>query len=600
MPIPLDDFTGPGGQPAYIRDPDDFLRLGIDGPPRVMCTKNPTGLKAELQAQCVAAGLDDSGTVKELKERLGPQPTFETYGRPSGFGNLIDDTYNLQKWGERVVALGIAMEPSVLERLQGTDPADEKSTLDGIVARAREVADADLASARGTFVHTLTEAAEAGDWSNLTPDLRFGLTDVMVSAIAKGWLQLLDDNGLEVVASEFKCVNDDLRLAGSGDRICRTTSAVWFTGPDDTDRLSIESGEHVVVDIKTSKLRRDTKGLPDYWDSYPMQIEAYRGAAPYDVATETRGEWPFTLNSDVALIAHFDVDRLLNEAEAVWQLIAVDLEVARQGIAAVQAAKAYHSANKFAMPTTVTTVPASPSAAPSTGPSMPVDVEQPAPPEDNAPPVGHTRDELAARFHALGDIDQSRCREAVAAGLAAGDLDAVAAAIDAADPFTDTADLVAREKPTPEPLPTLKVAALEGSDVNQGRLDDLAAQYRDLDAPNSAWVNAVLADTVKAGASIHLSSPSARRYHVVFGLVAFAREYYPNSDREAHNLLRAVLAIHIGDIAHDTTYTIGRLVASLDVGEAVMFEVSVDQLIHGQLTLSYAPGGRATLTRTAA
>lgn len=50
-----------------------------------------------------------------------------------------------------------------------------------------------------------------------------------------------------------------------------------------------------------------------------------------------------------ALIAHLDVEHLIEHGEVRWSLIHVDLDAGRQGIAAVQAAQAYHALPKFSL-----------------------------------------------------------------------------------------------------------------------------------------------------------------------------------------------------------------------------------------------------------
>lgn len=155
-----------GGQPETVRRPNDFRRRGPDGPPWVSSpdkTRKPKGNKPELLAKAAAAGhaLPDNPkdiTVEKLIELLGPEPADELYGRPSGFGELIDDSWSLVKWKERQVALGIAMEPSILRELDNAD--DERHALDRIAMKAHEVAGSDIAAARGTWIHALTEWAE--------------------------------------------------------------------------------------------------------------------------------------------------------------------------------------------------------------------------------------------------------------------------------------------------------------------------------------------------------------------------------------------------------------------------------------------------------
>lgn len=117
---------------------------------------------------------------------------------------------------------------------------------------------------------------------HLRPEPRFGIPDTVTPEdIARGWLQLLDDNGLEVVATEAKVVNDELRLAGTLDRLVRLTRPLTFGEGDDA--VTIAAGSVVVLDIKSSKLRADDDGLPGYWASYPIQIYAYATGVPYHI-----------------------------------------------------------------------------------------------------------------------------------------------------------------------------------------------------------------------------------------------------------------------------------------------------------------------------
>jgi len=162
--MPL-DAPNDYGDTATVRRPGDFKRKGVDGPPYVASltkTRQPTGKKDELIAQAVAKGIDVPAkvTIPQLKELIGVEPAWELYGRPSGYGDLIDNPFNLIKWKERQLVLGIAINPSLLRELDGCDESNERAALDKIAARAHAAADSDLAAERGTFVHLLTEWAE--------------------------------------------------------------------------------------------------------------------------------------------------------------------------------------------------------------------------------------------------------------------------------------------------------------------------------------------------------------------------------------------------------------------------------------------------------
>ena len=156
--------------PSDTRDPNDFKRKGKDGPPYVKSltkTRRPQGNKADLLAQAAARDLfvPPKTTVPELRELLGSEPAWELYGRPSSYGRLIEDEWNLHKWRERNTVLGIAMDPGLLRILTADEylyTLTERQALDRICDRAHDTEHADtmMAADRGTFVHVLTEWAD--------------------------------------------------------------------------------------------------------------------------------------------------------------------------------------------------------------------------------------------------------------------------------------------------------------------------------------------------------------------------------------------------------------------------------------------------------
>jgi len=205
MPIDLDD---PRDTPT--RTPGDFRRTKTGAPIVV----------------------DPSGALVKSGDRKG-QPKTLTYGRASSAGSLIEDTYNLQKWAERRVALGIAVLRSTMG--EGVDFApvlalevdspEWKEAADKIVVRAKEAALTSLAADRGTHVHALTEDHDAGAvWltrAQAGEDLGIGVA--AQAALVDAWKRMLDECGFEVLASEAKVVHDGWRLAGTLDRVVRLT-----------------------------------------------------------------------------------------------------------------------------------------------------------------------------------------------------------------------------------------------------------------------------------------------------------------------------------------------------------------------------------------
>lgn len=177
MAIPLDAYE-PTPTP---RRRGDFRRRGTDGPPIVVSvdrTRKRKGLKADLQAQADAAGIDHTGmTVDDLHAALGPEPRDEVYGRPSGYGDTIEPMWNLMKHHEREIVFGLlGFKPSTVdqwcEELSAatdgipefydavSDNPDARRILDRIAARCGDLAGRHNASARGSWIHALTEWAD--------------------------------------------------------------------------------------------------------------------------------------------------------------------------------------------------------------------------------------------------------------------------------------------------------------------------------------------------------------------------------------------------------------------------------------------------------
>ena len=128
-------------------------------------------------------------------------------------------------------------------------------------------------SQRGQWVHTLTEELDADGDVDLQSALDFSERGVELGIpldvqreIADGYVAFREAHGLTAVHIEVKCVNDEHRVAGTIDRIDRTAD-----------------GRHVIADIKT--------GGDVVKVATAVQLALYAGAVPYDIDTDTRGEW---------------------------------------------------------------------------------------------------------------------------------------------------------------------------------------------------------------------------------------------------------------------------------------------------------------------
>ena len=281
-----------------------------------------------------------------VKRRKDGKPWTVYYGRPSSFGKQIENTYNLEKWSERQVALGIAHGVDCTPLLPADQDSREwRSLADGIVVAAKREAKAMLAAERGTHTHLLTELDDEGKhWLTQAEDgEELGIPTDVQAALVAAWRTMLADLGLEIVASEATVVNDRWRLAGTLDRIARLTRALTFTTAQG-ELVTLDAGTTIVLDIKTGKLTADEAGYPIFWHTYAVQVCAYADAVPYDPDTGERGTWDVAPHSEWAIIAHLDVLAAL-EGEATCTPILVDINAGRMAGDLCHAAKQWQKRN---------------------------------------------------------------------------------------------------------------------------------------------------------------------------------------------------------------------------------------------------------------
>ena len=125
-------------------------------------------------------------------------------------------------------------------------------------------------SQRGTWCHTMTEHIDNGiawtaDLDFVAEGVALGIPANIQLDIGRAWHRFKKAHGLTIVHNEATVVNDDLRVAGTLDRIVE-----W-------------DGRTVVLDIKTGGKVAKT--------AYAVQLARYAGSVPYDVHTDTRGVW---------------------------------------------------------------------------------------------------------------------------------------------------------------------------------------------------------------------------------------------------------------------------------------------------------------------
>ena len=234
-----------------------------------------------------------------------PDGKRKTYARTSSLGDTLDEKSALTNWLIAKAIEGVAKDQALQARAIAVSPYEDhkpawtKVREDAIQA-GRGVYRADI----GTAVHAMSERFET--------DPTYDPGEPYLSAL-QAYTDELDRLGLKSQLFECHLVNDEMKIAGTADRIVEATKPlVTPTG----DVLS--PGTLLIGDIKTaSSLKFSLPG-------YVVQTAGYAGGVLYDVEANVRLPTP-EINQDWGIIFHLGVD------EGTCEMLWVDLEVGRFG-----------------------------------------------------------------------------------------------------------------------------------------------------------------------------------------------------------------------------------------------------------------------------
>lgn len=230
----------------------------------------------------------------------------ELYTRATTFASTIDDRWNLERWQQRMVAVGLVQRSDLYAQVAANH--DDKKVLDRLCDEAREAAQASASANTGTALHTLTERVDRGEKVHIPAPW-----DADIAA----YQQALIDNGVTVDPQlmEGVVVHRGLKVAGRFDRL---VELINHTKP-------------LVSDLKTGQT------LDFSWPTIAQQLAIYANADHlYDPAT---GQLIPMVNVDktVALVIH------LPAGQATCTLYLVDIVA---GWEAVQLSAAVRSWRK--------------------------------------------------------------------------------------------------------------------------------------------------------------------------------------------------------------------------------------------------------------
>jgi hypothetical protein len=238
------------------------------------------------------------------------------FTRVSNIAKVLEDTYHLDLWKDRMLAKGMAMRPDLV-MLAGATPLEEKWKFSNDIVRpARDTAGGSEGANHGTAFHSLTEIVDRGE------PVPVGTQPDHVRQLTK-YRQSLVDHGLTVVPHwmERVVLNREHRLVG------RTDRALLAQDMSLLDYPATQSG-YVIGDVKSQK------SMDFGCMSIAMQLAIYAHADL--VWDEDAGQWDepdVELNRDVAVVMHVPsndpntADIHVIDIARGWELVQVAMDV---------------------------------------------------------------------------------------------------------------------------------------------------------------------------------------------------------------------------------------------------------------------------------
>lgn len=211
---------------------------------------------------------DYMGRPQIIPRGEGPGAKRVSYTRATTFVGVLEDTYGVEKWKMRLVAQGIAEREDLQFGVIAAAEDGNKKELDALAERALEQAGANSSSTKGTAFHSLTEKVDAGEEPKFVPEAYRPDLDAFRAATA----------GFRTVAMEKRLVHDELKAAGTTDRVYEIGGQLYI---GDT-----KSGK--AIDLGIGKI--------------VQQLALYSRCEGYDLETGERT--PLGVNQDWGLVVH--------------------------------------------------------------------------------------------------------------------------------------------------------------------------------------------------------------------------------------------------------------------------------------------------------
>jgi hypothetical protein len=234
------------------------------------------------------------------------------YTRCTTYVSALEDTYNLEQWKCRQVALGLSTRSDLVALVHSK--RDDKAEMNRIVKDAMEAANSSRAANLGTALHGLTELVDAGASLDSIPDEHRADMDAYLEAtkdLMHTWVETLT-------------VNDEYKVAGTPDRIS-----------------TLPTGQRVIFDLKTGEIQYSIGKIA-------MQLAMYAHSHIYNLDTHERTQ--HNADRTIGIVAH------LPAGTGKCELVEVDLVAGWEAVQLAREVRAWRSRKDISKPYTPKTI----------------------------------------------------------------------------------------------------------------------------------------------------------------------------------------------------------------------------------------------------
>lgn len=240
-------------------------------------------------AQCGGTGREPgarAGTTRKCSARCEGGAKGAYYSRTTTFIDVLEDKSNLAKWQQRMVALGLAGNPALLDKvreIEDVEAPEGRDALQQVCKLAQDEANSGLKAETGTILHEITEELDHGRDPGFIPEEH--------EASIEAFKVVTKD--MEHLSIEGFGVQDELKAAGTHDRASRVFGEL-------SSRMGVPEGTLCIGDLKTGRIDFGIGKIT-------MQLAAYSRMKLYDPITYERRPLVFDgqeINQSVGVLIH--------------------------------------------------------------------------------------------------------------------------------------------------------------------------------------------------------------------------------------------------------------------------------------------------------